>query len=660
MMKLRTKLHKELANYNRLNKKVILNDAKAKKIISFDIFDTLLKRSVKDPTDVFRLIEINENIPNFSQRRIHAEKLARQKVDFNEVTLNQIYDYFEGIEDKEQLKKIEIDYEEKLSSCNYEIRDLYIECLKFTKVILISDMYLPREVIENLLSENKINNYYKLFISNEIGETKLNGKLYDYVLNDLNISPNQILHIGNSFRADYLVPKKLNIKSMKVATYKNNMQREYKNVLNADKFKLDTLNSFINTHERDKNDYFNFGYEVFGPLLFGFTNWLLNRMKKENIKQVYFLSRDGYIMKKLYDQLGFDKIIPSTYFEVSRRSLRVPNYTSSQSYADIIDTLTVPNMTNLIQIFDTLGLDINQYKQKINDHGMNVEEPLKRDKLIDNKKFHSLFEDIKNDVFDNAKKEKKLLLKYLDQCNFNVKTAIVDIGWAGSMEKYLAQSLKDMGVNADIIGFYVGLTLKSRENLGKNNLRGYGYVFDCLNNINDRELESSFIGLIETLFLEQHGSVKKYKEIENGKIIAERYPYEYIDSKGNVMPEAKDVFQLQQGALQFAQDFSNAAEITKLILSNNDNKIMFNNLYAVGTDPKKNNIKQFGWFTFFNDGSKVHLAQPLKIYQYLSKPSRLKKDIYDSQWKIGFLKSLLKIDLPYLSIFKYLRKKANK
>ena len=657
MGKLKNNIQNKLLNYEHIDEGKVLLKAKAKSIISFDIFDTLLKRSVQKPIDVFKLIEINEKIPNFQQKRIFAEKKARQESKYSEVTLDEIYKYFKGKENKERLKQLEISYEKKLSTCNLRLKNLYIKCLKYTKVVLITDMYLSREVIESLLIKNGITNYYKLYISNEVKKTKIDGNLFTFVLKDLKINPNQLLHIGNSFKADYLIPKRLNISSMKVSTYKNNMQRNYKNVLNADKYKLETLNSFINTHEHKTSTYFEFGYEVFGPLLFGFINWLFNEMKRKDVEQVYFLSRDGYIMKKLYDQLGFDRIIPSEYFEVSRRSLRVPNYNELQSYKDIIKSLTVPNMTNLIQIFDTLGLDVNSYKKEINKVGLTASQPLKRDKLISNGQFYRLFEYIKKDIFDNAKKERKYLLKYLDQHNFKKKTAIVDIGWAGSMQKYLSQSLKDLKINPNIIGYYVGLTLKSRENLRKNNLKAYGYAFDCLNNDNDKELESSFIGLIESLFLEQHGSVKRYKNSDSRKIIAERYPYEYVNAKGEKMPEARYVSQIQKGALKFAIDFSQEKEIVQLI--NSDNKVMFNNLYAVGTEPQKINLDQFGWFTFFNDGSKVYLAKPLKIRQYLRNPKKLRTDTHNSQWKIGFLKALLKINLPYLHIFEYLRKKAN-
>lgn len=76
------------------------------------------------------------------------------------------------------------------------------------------------------------------------------------------------------------------------------------------------------------------------------------------------------------------------------------------------------------------------------------------------------------------------------------------------MQKYLQKALERFGISHDIQGYYVGLTLKSRENLGKNSYKAQAYAFDCLNR-NDEELESAYIGLIETMFLEPRWISKK-------------------------------------------------------------------------------------------------------------------------------------------------------
>lgn len=44
------------------------------KVISYDIFDTLLKRNVDNPTRVFEIIENEKSLNSFRENRINAEK----------------------------------------------------------------------------------------------------------------------------------------------------------------------------------------------------------------------------------------------------------------------------------------------------------------------------------------------------------------------------------------------------------------------------------------------------------------------------------------------------------------------------------------------------------------------------------------------------------
>lgn len=622
--------------------------------VSFDIFDTLLKRDVQEPQDIFYIVERKTGRKGFAIERINAEIKAREDSQKSEINIHDIYFYINGTEEEiNTLMKMELECELEFSSVNYYFLKIFNYCVNCKKVILTSDMYLPREVILQLLEKNEITGFKRLYLSNEAGKTKLNGDLYEYILKDLNIDSQKIIHIGNSFRADYLAPRKIGIRSIKCSTYSNHMQRKYENVLGADSLYYNVLNSFINNHISDSNnEFYKFGYEVFGPLLFGFVKWLYTDAKKKKVEQILFLSRDGFVMKRLYDMLNLD--IPSAYFEVSRRSLRIPNYDKHMSYEEIIDTLTVPNMSNIVQIFDSLGLDADKYKNEIIDYGFNRNELLKRDKLVSNEKFRKLYEFVKNDIFINASIERDNLIKYLTTFDFSKKTAIVDIGWGGSMQKYLQKALERFGISHDIQGYYVGLTLKSRENLGKNSYKAQAYAFDCLNR-NDEELESAYIGLIETMFLEQDGSVKNYSLLD-GKEVANRYPYEYLGKDG-ISKEALSVIEIQNGAMKFAEHYykSGAHEFI-----GNDSKTMYCHMHAVGTNPSLLNIREFGDFKFFNCGNCVYLAKPHNLFWYFFKPSQLKHDIYDSQWKIGFLKALIKLDVRYSKIFSFLRKKANK
>ncbi|MGG7152309.1 HAD family hydrolase [Clostridium neonatale] len=650
-------IRKKLDNWASCSPDKIIERLSKYQYVSFDIFDTLIKRDVPTPIDVFSVMEHELEIKNFSCRRILAEKIAREKTKRNEVTLKEIYNNFEGLsgEEKENIRTKEIELEVSLCIENKIMIPIYKYCVKHKKVIFVSDMYLDRDTIIKILNKNGITEYEKLFISNESNKTKADGSLYDYVISDLKIGKNDIIHIGNSYKADYLNAIRAGWHSIKIATYKNRLQKDYKFVSSKYIDDKNYLNTFINNHTLVSNDYYSkFGFECFGPLLFGFIKWLFSEMRKADIEEVFFLARDGYIMKQVYELMGFNKDIPALYFEASRRSLRVPSYSENMSFYDVIKELTVPNMTNLEQIFDSFGLDISSYENIIRDNGFDKEVPIKRDRLVADEKFINLYNCISSDIKDNARKERENLIRYLQQFNFNKKIAIVDIGWGGSMQKYLIQTLHKFGITCDITGFYLGLTYKAKENLGKYNFKAKGYIFDCLNNLNDLERERAFVGLFETLFLEQDGSVKNY-EVSDNVVKVCRYPYEYRSDNG-LTKEAKYVCKIQRRALDFVAEF-NSSVLSKYMI--NDPELMFSNLYQTGIRPSLIDIKHFGNFEFFNNGSKILLASPQSIFYYLKYPKKLAYDLFDSQWKIGFLKALFKIDAPYLKLFEILRKIAN-
>src|SRR6056297_2124878 len=72
---------------------------KNKRVVSFDLFDTLVTRIYAEPKDVFSkmeklLIQKDSKWKNFAEKRIMAELSARQKHNFTkEVKLTEIYNY---------------------------------------------------------------------------------------------------------------------------------------------------------------------------------------------------------------------------------------------------------------------------------------------------------------------------------------------------------------------------------------------------------------------------------------------------------------------------------------------------------------------------------------------------------------------------------------
>ena len=296
----------------------IYEEIKKHDIISFDIFDTLLIRPYVKPTDLFLHIEKLYKIKGFYKNRIMAEKLARGKyIDFEEVTLNQIY---EEIDEKyKRFKEIEIELEERILTIHKENKKIYDYALSLgKKIIITSDMYLPKKTIEKILIKNNYTNYYKLYLSSELNLTKASGNLYKYIIYDLNVAPSSIMHIGDNFHSDFNNPKLYGIDSVYIEkiidTFLENNIRA-KKLLNENKNNIGIsimlgLSAFScinkndkkeNNNDKENNYWRNFGFVYGGPAVFSYMNWLKKQIIKDNINEVLFVARDGYSLKKVFD-----------------------------------------------------------------------------------------------------------------------------------------------------------------------------------------------------------------------------------------------------------------------------------------------------------------------------------------------------------------------
>ena len=191
--------------------------------ISFDIFDTLIERDVEDPLDIFSFVENETGELNFRNKRIQAEKSARRKKISKEISMEDIYqEYKEGDFSCEYLKNMELKMEAQHINIKKNMVYFYQRCIAENKnIFLVSDMYLPAKFIESLLVACDIRDYKKLYVSCEYEKTKVSSELFRTLLDQENISKEDIVHIGDSPKADFWGARKAGIFS--VLIFKKNM-----------------------------------------------------------------------------------------------------------------------------------------------------------------------------------------------------------------------------------------------------------------------------------------------------------------------------------------------------------------------------------------------------------------------------------------------------
>ena len=602
--------------------------------ISFDIFDTLIKRNVKNPIDIFDVVEKRYNNPhiNFKENRINAEKKARNKSKNEEITLKEIYkelNYPKNM--KEDLYHLEIKTEKEFCTANKEFLKLYNYCVeKKKKIIFTSDMYLPKKIIEEILKENGYKYYKKLYLSNEENATKHSGSIFKKIIEDLHIEKKDIIHIGDSIKGDFLIPKKLGIKSILIKRNINNsMFLSKKNKT----LEYNILSSFINNNIDQSFDYYTkFGYEIFGPILYSFVSFIHERVKKDKIDKIYFLARDAKMIMDVYKQMFKDEI-PTYYINVSRKAMIMSSVDKLNDFDDIYNkakSLFRSKSTTVKDMFDIFRLDYLEY-------------PFGNKFLyeLDNKQKSKLFYILKDPLEMKCKKQNEYLKRYLKQNDFFGRIALVDIGWNGTTQYHFE---KYTNTKIELFGYYYGV-YKTKVFPEYEQLNKTGYLFDNKQGFDYQSIIHITIAIFETMFLSTGCSTIGYQE--KGNLIVPIYA-----EKDNDESDIIKIINIQKGAKEMIKKIkqSKILELTKM-----SKDVYLENYKNFATNPTLNDIKMFKniKFTNINNGN---LIENKSIFYYLFHLKKLYLDFRTSSCKLMFMKSVLKVKLPYYKILTKLYK----
>ena len=185
---------KILEKYRAINKSSLREKIALAEVVCFDVFDTLLTRRVLYPDDVFALLAQRNGIENFASLRKKAEaQLSR------EGGVPNIYDIYQQLGSATAKQEIETETEIMLSrKAMVDMLDYALAQMKI--VYLASDMYLPKQVIKELLDNLGIHmDISQILVSCDFAVSKSNG-LFTILRNM--VGDKKILHIGDNYEAD--------------------------------------------------------------------------------------------------------------------------------------------------------------------------------------------------------------------------------------------------------------------------------------------------------------------------------------------------------------------------------------------------------------------------------------------------------------------------
>lgn len=486
-------------------------------VVSFDIFDTLIVRLYRKPTDLFAHLEECEHVPGFQNARVAAEQSAREKAfqtGIHEITLEQIYDAMHP--SYRALLQREIDLEKRMCKANPEMKAVFdFVLLQKKRIFISSDMYLPKEVIEDILARSGYQGYESLLLSSVTLRPKATGEMYEDLIMETCVLPCNILHIGDNYETDYQNAKKKGIQSYWYepiqTVYGDNQNGAYFSILNqyAEKsVALSILKGMITYNsicEPDKDAWSLIGYKYAGLLMVGYCQWLKAQFDKEGITDIYFMLRDGYIVKRVFDQL-----YPNFKTHEIYGSRRMYLFARMERYEDIKSY--VSSMTEGVtykSLYERLLIDNPDLYRLYVKSFPDQNKPIK-----DLSNIHAFMKKYENYLLDVAKSERSVILEYLESIDLlgNKKCAVVDLGWRCSMLKGIQFVAEKSGVVCNLYGYYLGTHQFQTSGL---RVSAFGINNGMPND--NRSIESVMnsayiVDFLELIFTAPHPSVLKLRK----------------------------------------------------------------------------------------------------------------------------------------------------
>lgn len=328
---------KNVPNLEDLRKMV---QSKEIKVVSFDIFDTLLVRPTIWPTDIFHLVAAKVD-KELNVDFIKLREKAEQGLGDRNATIKDIYRWIsKEYEIPEslcnRLMDEEIRAESELLFRREKLYSIYLCALKAGKrIVATSDMYLPKEVLANILIDKGYDNLSRVYVSNEFKRRKDDGTLFDVLIQEEKCQPHEILHIGDNHHSDYKVPLQKGIIAYYYPSVIDSVFSEttlwrqaYLNIKKENPFVRLMVGYCIGRYEDRISDVpqifkdcYTLGLLGLGPvILTAMIKVLGNSEIQGRYSKIHFASRDGFIPQKVYECVKsiFEQPLESDYFQAGR------------------------------------------------------------------------------------------------------------------------------------------------------------------------------------------------------------------------------------------------------------------------------------------------------------------------------------------------------
>jgi FMN phosphatase YigB (HAD superfamily) len=341
--------------------------------------------------------------------------------------------------------------------------------------VLISDFYLPGRCFDIMLENMGIDEQFDhVFVSADYALAKSSGRLYEKVCETLNCEPEQMLMIGDNPDSDVV---KASEKGLGCLYLMNPRQKAY-----YAQWRPDMLTEPTRMKPRFTEAVSAEGvFKEMSSTLWCFVWKLFEELRRKKVRDVFFFSKEGEFLKKLFDRLQDDlfgcRVIRSHYLLVSRKATflaslrpldaedfsRLFAYYRDISPRDFLLSLNIEESA-AASLCEEVGVD---YQARLPD----LQNRPEFRRLLNSEPFRHLYETRRTD-------QQKNFITYLDSFGVDYTKdglTIVDVGWKGSIQDNIYNILRGC---VRMQGYYAGFLIAA-EKQERNRKRGILFDNTC-------------------------------------------------------------------------------------------------------------------------------------------------------------------------------------
>lgn len=539
-------------------------------VVSFDVFDTLLDRPHIRPIDTFALARDRVNEvgavlvqPCWPLERFGAELACYHDPSLpSDIRLDDVYERLagrDGAAHAAALRDAEVELElVTLDATRRGTRLWEAAGAAGAKRIVLSDMYLPREVVADALRRAGFEDWDALVVSGDDRMSKHAGSAFRWLR--ARHPDARIVHVGDNALSDVTMANRHDVIGVHLPATPD------RPTIAGDGLPVDLLRraraSEGRLHEDsvrslvaglaarrfdlagDRGDVAEgIGYGVLGPLLAGFAQWLHHGAVAGGIRELRFLAREGALLQRAYETMLGDDALPSGYTYASRRMIVLASLESLADFEALNFLTSTGRALRAEQYVTRFVPDIDRAALE----GALRGAGLRADELIEPahaESLHAVFRTLADIIEPSLEVERADVRAYLESERLDHDdVAVVDVGWQGSIQRGIRRIF-----DSQLQGFYLGVHATHRTNDHED---VHGFIDQRSAGIG-RSLHEAVVApgieVVEILLANvDAASATTVRRVERG--------FEPVFSSERMRPgEADVVRRVQDAALEFVED----------------------------------------------------------------------------------------------------------